>query len=138
MSTTAIHIKAEINAHVSKTWDYYTSPEHIVNWNFAHESWCCPSASNDLRVGGTYNARMEARDGSFGFDFGGIYDEVEPNVKLAYTLGDGRKVIVNFNARDVKTLLTIDFDAENENPIELQEQGWQAILNQFKHYTETN
>lgn len=135
---TTIHIEAEINAELSKVWNYYTAPEHIVNWNFAHESWCCPSASNDLRVGGTYSARMEARDGSFGFDFGATYNEVAINEKLVYTIGDGRRVEINFTNSDNGTQLSIDFEAESVNPVEMQQQGWQAILNNFKNYTENN
>jgi uncharacterized protein YndB with AHSA1/START domain len=135
---TIITIAAHINASKQKVWDYYTMPEHITQWNFAHESWHCPSATNDLRVGGTYRARMEAKDGSFGFDFEAVYTDVIPGDKLAYTLTDNRKVIIKLEERTDFTGITISFDAENENPIELQEQGWQAILQNFKQYTEAH
>ncbi|MFM2386937.1 MAG: hypothetical protein RL660_1694 [Bacteroidota bacterium] len=135
---TIITIAAHIPASKQKVWDYYTMPEHITQWNFAHESWHCPSATNDLRVGGTYRARVEARDGSFGFDFEAVYTDVIPGDKLAYTLTDNRKVIVKLEERTDFTGITISFDAENENPIELQEQGWQAILQNFKQYTEAH
>ncbi|MDP3929126.1 MAG: SRPBCC domain-containing protein [Bacteroidota bacterium] len=134
---TKIHISANILAEPKLVWEKYTNPTYITQWNFAHESWCCPSASNDLRVGGKYEARMEARDGSFGFDFWAIYDAVEPHTYLAYTMGDGRKAELFFKAQDNNsTLLEIHFDPETENSIELQKQGWQAILDNFKRFVE--
>ncbi|MFN6076358.1 MAG: SRPBCC domain-containing protein [Fluviicola sp.] len=133
-----ITISLEINAYKEKVWDCYTNPEHIVNWNFAHESWCCPSASNDLTVGGKYFARMEARDGSFGFDFEAIYLDVQPTTSFTYQLADERIVKVDFEAKDNSTTVTIVFDAETENPIEVQEGGWMAILQNFKAYVEKN
>ncbi|MFA6262049.1 MAG: SRPBCC family protein [Bacteroidia bacterium] len=131
-----ITINAAIAADRKKVWDAYTNSTHIVNWNFASDDWCCPTASNDLRVGGKYTARMEAKDGSFGFDFESIYDEVIPEEKLVFTLGDGRKVDIAFTGSGNETAVTIVFDAENENPLEMQRGGWQAILNNFKKYTE--
>lgn len=137
MTTNRITISAVINADNQTTWDCYTAPEHITQWNFADDSWHCPSASNDLRVGGSYIARMEAKDGSFGFDFQATYDEIDPLHRLAYTLGDGRTVMVYFKAvGSNKTEVVVDFAAENTNPIEMQRQGWQAILDNFKKYTE--
>lgn len=133
-----ITISTEIKATNEKVWDYYTKPEHIVNWNFAHESWCCPSASNDLSVGGKYVARMEARDGSFGFDFEAIYLEITPMKSFTYQLGDERIVDVQLEDKGTSTQLTVVFDAETENPIELQEGGWMAILQNFKLYVESN
>ncbi|MFO0764948.1 MAG: SRPBCC family protein [Patescibacteria group bacterium] len=133
-----INIEATINAPVEKVWTNYTEPEHITKWNFASDDWMCPSATNDLRVGGMLTARMEAKDGSFGFDFGGTYTEVIPNQRLAYTLGDGRKVEVNFSETDGVTTVTTAFDAETQNPEEMQRQGWQAILNNFKKHVESN
>lgn len=133
-----ITISTEIKATNEKVWDYYTNPEHIVNWNFAHESWCCPSASNDLSVGGKYVARMEARDGSFGFDFEAIYLEITPLKNFTYQLGDERIVDVQLEDKGTSTQLTVVFDAETENPIELQEGGWMAILQNFKLYVESN
>lgn len=138
MNSTKITIEATIASEIKKVWDYYTLPEHITNWNFASDDWCCPSASNDMQVGGKYSARMEAKDGSFGFDFEAIYDLVSPYENFTYTLADERKIDVKFIDLGEKTTMTIMFDAENENPIELQKAGWQAILNNFKAYTETH
>lgn len=138
MTTEKITIKAIVSAGKQKVWDYYTQPAHITKWNFALDTWHCPHASNDLQVGGRYVARMEAKDGSFGFDFEGIYDEVVSGEKLVFTMPDQRVVQVNFKELNSKTEVTIIFDAENQNPIEMQQQGWQAILNNFKKYTETN
>lgn len=138
MSFEKITIEATINASPSKVWEYYTQPKHIINWNFADPSWCCPSASNDLKVGGKYSARMEAKDGSFGFDFEATYDDVKDKEKLAYTMPDNRTVLVSFDEENGKTKVTTLFDAEGENPIEMQRDGWQAILNNFKSYVESN
>lgn len=138
MSFEKITIEVTINASPSKVWEYYTLPKHITNWNFADPSWCCPSASNDLKVGGKYSARMEAKDGSFGFDFEATYDDVKDKEKLAYTMPDSRTVLVSFDEEAGKTKVTTIFDAEGENPIEMQRDGWQAILNNFKSYVESN
>jgi uncharacterized protein YndB with AHSA1/START domain len=132
-----IIIKAIISADKQKVWDYYTQPGHITKWNFADPSWHCPSASNDLKIGGRYVARMEAKDGSFGFDFEAVYSEISMENNFTYGL-DKRNVIVEFKEFNKQTQITVSFDPENENPIELQRNGWQAILNNFKNYTETN
>jgi len=132
-----ITVTATINAGVKKVWDYYTNPEHITKWNFADPSWHCPSASNDMQVGGKYSARMEAKDGSFGFDFEAIYDEIINGEKFTYSMAD-REVTVIFKEDGSKTDVTVTFDAEDQNPLEMQKNGWQAILNNFKQYTETN
>ncbi|MBL0051922.1 MAG: SRPBCC family protein [Bacteroidetes bacterium] len=133
---TKITVSASINAPVEKVWDCFTNPSHIVNWNFASDDWHCPRAENDLRIGGKYNARMEAKDGSFGFDFITIYTEVEEYIKLSYTMEDGREASTIFESTGNQTNVTTIFDAENENPVEAQQQGWQMILNNFKKYTE--
>ncbi len=138
MENSKITIRATINADVEKVWRYYTEPEHITQWNFASDDWHSPRAENDLRPGGKYMARMEAKDGSEGFDFEAIYDDVVPRKKIAYTMTDGRQAIVSFDKADGSTKITISFDAENTNPDELQRQGWQAILNNFKTYTESH
>ncbi len=135
---TKITIKALISANTKKVWDLYTLPEHITKWNFASEDWHCPKASNAMQVGGKYFARMEAKDGSFGFDFEAIYDEIIIGEKLVYTMGDDRKVIATFNSIDDKTEVTVTFDAEGENSLEMQKEGWQSILNNFKKYVEAN
>lgn len=131
-----ITIQATISADKKKVWDYYVNPTHIVNWNFASEDWCCPSAENDLKVGGKYKARMEAKDKSFGFDFEATYDEIVEGEKFTYTMPDKREVNVTFADVDGKTQLMIIFDAEKENSAEMQKAGWQSILNNFKSYVE--
>lgn len=133
-----IRITASINADVKKTWDYYTNPEHIVKWNFADPSWQCPSATNDMKAGGKYSARMEAKDGSFGFDFEATYDEVNDGKGFTYTMPDGRQVNVDFVDNGTQTNIDIVFDPEEQNSLEMQKAGWQAILDNFKKYAEEN
>jgi uncharacterized protein YndB with AHSA1/START domain len=136
METAKIIVQSAIHADVVKIWEYYNQPEHITKWNFADPLWHCPSAKNDLRVGGKYVARMEAKDGSFGFDFSATYTEVIEHEKIAYRLDDGRDVEIIFDNQDGTTFVTLTFDAENQNPPEVQKQGWQAILDNFKKYAE--
>jgi uncharacterized protein YndB with AHSA1/START domain len=136
MKTEKITIHAIVNADRQKAWDYYTLPQHIVNWNFASDDWHCPSASNDMQVGGKYVARMEAKDGSFGFE--AIYDAINVGENFTYIFPDARVVSVSFEDKVNATLVTVSFDAETENPLELQRQGWQAILDNYKKYTESN
>ena len=133
-----IAVTATVNADTKKAWDYYNSPEHITKWNFADPSWQCPSATNDMRVGGKYSARMEAKDGSFGFDFEAIYDEVVPGERFTYTMLDGRQATVAFSKNGPQTEVAVSFDPETENPAEMQKAGWQAILDNFKRYAEAN
>lgn len=135
-SDNKITIQATVLANNEKVWDYYTSANHITGWNFADDSWHCPAASNDLRPGGKYSARMEAKDGSFGFEFEAIYNEIVPLKKIVYTMTDGRQATVLFEAGDNQTEVTVIFDPETQNSIDLQRDGWQAILNNFKKYTE--
>ncbi len=132
-----ITISAKIQADLKKVWEYYTNPLHIVHWNFAHPSWHCPIAENNLVVGGMYNARMEARDGSFGFDFKAIYTEIKTGESFQYRLED-RNVAISFEPIGLSTEIRIVFDPETENPIEMQQAGWQSILNNFKEYTENH
>ncbi len=131
-----ITVVAHINAPIEKVWEYYNLPEHITKWNNASEDWHTPRAENDLRVGGKFVFRMEAKDESMGFDFGGIYDEIEEKKLIKYTIDDGRKVVVEFTGNAKETKVVINFEAENENPVERQREGWQAILNNFKKYVE--
>jgi uncharacterized protein YndB with AHSA1/START domain len=132
-----ITVQAMVMANKQKVWDYYTMPEHITKWNFADPSWHCPSATNDLNVGGRYIARMEAKDGSFGFDFDATYTEISEGNHFTYAFG-GRNAKVIFTEMDGQTEVTITFDPETENPVELQKSGWQSILDNFKKYAETD
>lgn len=136
MINTKITVETIISTDVGKVWEYFTSPQHIIKWNFASDDWHCPKAENDLRVGGKLNSRMEAKDGNFGFDFEAIYDEVIKHKKIAYTMTDGRQATNNFENLGDNTKVTIIFDAENENSVDMQRNGWQAILNNFKKYIE--
>ena len=131
-----ITVKNMVKAPSKKVWSLWTAPEQIVKWNTPSDDWHTTRATNDLRVGGTFLSRMEAKDGSFGFDFEGTYDEVVPQERIAYTLGDGRKVEVDFKEQDGNTEIVSTFDAETQNPAEQQRDGWQAILDNFKTYAE--
>jgi uncharacterized protein YndB with AHSA1/START domain len=131
-----ITVEAYVDAPVEKVWDYWTSPQHITQWNNASDDWHTPWAKNDLTPGGRFASRMEAKDGSFGFEFGGVYDSVVLNQTIAYTIDDGRKVTVKFSAAGTGTRIVEEFEAETQNPAEMQQQGWQAILNNFKKYVE--
>lgn len=137
-ATPQVTISAVINAPVDKVWKQWTTPADIMNWNNASPDWHTPRAENDLRAGGSFSSRMEAKDGSFGFDFGGVYDEVETHKVIAYTLGDNRKVRIVFESNGSNTTVTETFDAENQNPVEMQRAGWQSILDNFKKYVEQN
>jgi uncharacterized protein YndB with AHSA1/START domain len=132
----SITIKSTVNAPVEKIWEYWSEPEHIKKWNNASEDWHTTHAENNLRAHGKFLSRMEAKDGSFGFDFSGIYDEVKLYEVIAYTLGDGRKVKISFVGEEKKTEITVVFEAESTNSTEMQQGGWQAILDNFKKYTE--
>jgi len=135
MEATKITIQATVNAPADKVWACYTQPEHITKWNFASDDWQCPWATNDMQIGGRYVARMEAKDGSFGFDLEAIYEAIEVGKSFIYGMG-GRSVKVVFSQVAEGTEVTTTFDAETENPVEMQRAGWQAILDNFKRYTE--
>ena len=134
---TVLTVETTVNAPVEKVWQYWTSPEHITKWCSPSEEWHTPKAENDLRTGGNFSSRMEAKDGSMGFDFAGVYDEVRPNEYIEYTMGDGRKVDITFSSNDSGTKVVENFEAESINPIEMQQGGWQAIIDNFKEYTES-
>ena len=138
LEKTVLTVQNTINAPVEKVWEFWSNPEHIIKWCSPSDDWHTPRAENDLRSGGKFLSRMEAKDGSFGFDFGGVYDEVKNHEYIEYTIGDGRKVKISFSPEGKNTKLVETFDAENENPIEMQQGGWQAILDSFKKYTEAN
>jgi len=133
---TLITVGNSINAPVEKVWEYWTKPEHITQWCSASDDWHTPTAKNDLKVGGSFASRMEAKDGSMGFDFGGVYDAIRQNAYIEYTMNDGRKVKVTFTPDGNATKISESFEAENTNPLEMQKGGWQAILDSFKKYTE--
>lgn len=137
MKKSKITIQASINAPIEKVWEYYTQPEHIVKWNFADPSWHCLSAENDMQVGGIYKARMEAKDASNGFDFEAVYTEIVEKERFSYTFWD-RTATVTFQNLSAQTLVTVTFDPEDENPVDMQQAGWQMILNNFKSYTEAS
>jgi len=133
---TVITVQNTVNAPVAKVWEYWTKPAHITKWNNASDDWHTPSAQNDVRVGGSFLARMEAKDGSMGFDFAGVYDDVRNNEYIAYTMGDGRKVKINFTGKGNTTEVVENFEAEDTHSIDMQKTGWQNILDSFKKYTE--
>ena len=134
---TSITVEATISAEPGKTWELWTQPEHITKWNFASDDWHCPQAMNDLRKDGKYSARMEARDGSIGFDFEAVYDEVIDQQRISYPMGDGRQCTTTFQKLGETTKVTTTFDAEQLNSVEQQQAGWQAILNNFKAYAQS-
>lgn len=133
---TVLTVTAIINAPVEKVWRIWTEPEHITKWNNASDDWHTPYAENDLKTGGKFLSRMESKDGSMGFDFSGIYDEIKMHERISYTIEDGRKIKITFIEQDGKTKIIESFEAENTYPIEQQQKGWQDILNNFKKYTE--
>lgn len=131
-----ITVQATIDSNIETVWNTWTKPEHIIKWNSGSKDWHTPKAANDLRKGGRFTSRMEAKDGSAGFDFGGVYTEVIPHKRIAYTLDDDRKVTIDFKEEGDKVKLIETFQAEDQNPIAKQRDGWQAILDNFKNYTE--
>jgi uncharacterized protein YndB with AHSA1/START domain len=126
-----IAIETDVPAPPDVAWRAFTSPDAIMQWNFASPDWCCPSARVDLRAGGTHSVRMEARDGSMGFDFEGVYEEVDAPNALTLRLGDGRAARTTFEAEAGGTRVRTVFDPEAENPLEMQRDGWQAILDNY-------
>lgn len=134
--STVLTVQNTINAPLEKVWQYWGEPEHIVNWNHASDDWHSPKAENDLRTGGRFVSTMAAKDGSMSFDFEGVYDEVIPQQRIAYTMADGRKVEVNFKSNGDTTEVVETFEAENIHSLEMQQAGWQAILDNFKKYVE--
>lgn len=136
LNQSTITVEAVIEAPVGKVWNLWTQPVHISKWNYASDDWHCPSAENDLRAGGRFVSRMEAKDGSAGFDFSGTYEEVKKHKHIAYTMDDGRKVVIRFSGNGDKTRVAETFEPEDENSREMQREGWQAILDNFKEYAE--
>ena len=132
----AITVEALVKAPIEKVWSSWTEPKHITKWNQASDDWHSPHAENDLRTDGKFKTTMAAKDGSMSFDFEGIYTNVQQNKLIEYAMADGRKVSVVFSQNGNQTKVVETFDPENENPIEMQRGGWQAILDSFKKYTE--
>ena len=132
-----IIVDTKIDSSIDTVWEYWTEPEHIVNWNFAIPEWYCPQAENNLEVGKSFSFRMEARDGSMGFDYEGTYTKIEPTSSIEYALGDGRKVSIDFKNEVDAVSIVETFDVEDTNTLEQQKQGWQAILDNFKKYVES-
>lgn len=135
---TTISVETTVDAPIEKVWKFWTLPEHIIKWNNASDDWHTPRAENDLKPGGKFLSRMEAKDGSAGFDFNGIYDKVIKDELISYTIEDGRKVEILFETVKNGVRITETFEAEDENPVDMQQGGWQSILNSFKAYVEAN
>lgn len=133
-----ITVSTLVNAPVEKVWESWTDPKQIIQWNSASPDWHTPKAENDLKEGGRFSSRMEAKDGSMGFDFGGVYVKIEPHRHISYTLDDERKVAIDFAEENGQTKIDQTFEAEEENTLELQQQGWQAIMNNFKKHVEAD
>ncbi|MBK0370299.1 SRPBCC family protein [Flavobacterium agrisoli] len=133
-----IRVHTIINSTLEKVWEFWTQPEHIVKWNAASADWHTTFASNDLKVDGKFKSTMAAKDGSMQFDFEGVYTKVEWQSALEYVMSDGRKVHVFFQETPLGIEITEHFDPEKQNPESMQQQGWQAILDNFKRYTESN
>ncbi len=136
LEKTMITVATTIKAPVEKVWIYFTDPRHIVHWSYASDDWHTSWAENELKTGGRFTSRMEARDGSSGFDFGGVYKSVILLKQIRYTMDDGRNVQVSFDSEGNETRVTETFETEHENPPEFQQKGWQAILDNFKKYVE--
>ena len=136
MTIKQITVSATVPVSEARAWELYTSPAEVTHWNFANDEWHCPSATIDLREGGVHNARMEAKDGSFGFNFEGTYSEVDAPNALTLVLGDGRKSRTTFKSVEEGTLVETTFDAEDENSADMQRDGWQAILNNYRKHVE--
>jgi uncharacterized protein YndB with AHSA1/START domain len=136
MSLSKIEVEVVVHKPLEHVWACWTSPKHIVNWNFASDDWHCPHAVNDLKVGGLFSYTMAAKDGSMSFDFAGVYDTVIEKEKISYDIG-GRKVDLKFTVVDNGVKMTEIFDPEDINPADMQRAGWQAILDNFKRYAES-
>ncbi len=133
-----ITVETTVHAPVDKVWAYWTRPEHITQWCHASDDWHAPSAKNDLRTTGQFTTTMAARDGSVSFDFSGVYTHIVPHNFIGYEMADGRTVQITFTAEADQTHISETFDPEHQNPLSMQRDGWQAILDNFKKYTEEN
>lgn len=133
-----IVVTAKVKAPVDRVWDFWTKAQHITQWNYASDDWHSPTAENDLREKGKFSYRMEAKDGSAGFDFEGFYDKIKLHRHISYTIEDGRRVDIKFQEDENSTVVEEAFEADQDYPLEMQQQGWQAILDNFKAYVEKN
>ena len=131
-----ITVETNVNVPIYTVWEMFTSPGHITKWNNASNDWHTPHAENDLRKGGKFIYRMEAKDKSSGFDFSGVYNDIKINQLIEYTIEDGRKVRIIFTDLGDETKIVETFEAEDENSIDLQREGWQSIMDNFKRYAE--
>lgn len=136
MAFTKITVETTVSRTLEKIWKCWTDPNHVTEWNFASDDWACPKAQNDLHTGGSFNYRMEAKDGSFGFDFEGVYTGVEEHKRINYKMADDRTVEILFTQNGGEVTVTETFDAETQNSPEMQKTGWQAILDNFKKHVE--
>jgi len=134
---TQITVSTTVKVPVAKAWEVWSTPHHIMKWNNASDDWHTPAATNDLRTGGKFSATMAAKDGSMSFEFGGVYSNVETHKVIEYSMSDGRFVSVQFTDLGKETKVVETFDAESQNPVEMQRDGWQAIMNNFKKYAES-
>lgn len=132
-----ITVHTTVNAPIEKVWEKWITPDDIINWNNASDEWHTTKAEIDLKAGGKFLSRMEAKDGSAGFDFWGTFDNIMMHELIEYTMGDGRKVTVIFTQDNGNTVVTETFEAESENSVELQKNGWQSIMDNFRKYTES-
>lgn len=132
-----ITIETVIEAPPEKVWKFWNEPEHITKWAFASNDWEASLAENDLKEGGKFLTRMQAKDGAAGFDFTGTYTKVIPYKQIDYTMDDGRTVTTTFDATPASVHIISIFEMENENPEEMQRSGWQSILNNFKKHVES-
>ncbi|MBA4298655.1 Uncharacterized conserved protein YndB, AHSA1/START domain [Algoriphagus alkaliphilus] len=134
---TKITVRAAIDASLERVWKFWTDPEHITHWNHASDDWHTTHASNDLKVGGKFLSHMAAKDGSMGFDFEGTYTKIELHESIEYVMADGREVKISFSKKGNETVVDETFDPENTHSIEMQQAGWQAILDNFRKYVES-
>jgi uncharacterized protein YndB with AHSA1/START domain len=134
MSAGQIAVEAWVDASIDRAWETYTSPEHVTHWNFASDDWHCPSARADFRDGGTFSSRMEAKDGSFGFDFEGVYTKIVKGRRIEYAFGD-RRATVEFLPNGDRIMIRVSFDPETTHSLDQQRAGWQSILDNYAKYT---
>jgi uncharacterized protein YndB with AHSA1/START domain len=131
-----ITVETQVHAPAAEVWRAYTTPEDIIQWNAASDDWHTTKAIVDLREGGAFSSRMEAKDGSFGFDFEGTYSKIKPGELIECAFG-GRQATVEFIPENNTVTIRVSFDAESEHPVEMQREGWQAILDNFRKHVET-